>query len=369
MSPTIPSNPASLGAPHQQGYNPSSYPGDAAPSFTTGTTGADAADGIQSNHAEGAQPTHPTFLDTNTPGLHNAMPSGAITPNTVDVPYHIPKHSESRKLKHFYANRAEPIYDQTEKLATQVAELQRQQNKLFGPSGADFEPGIHRLRFNKNANPGPFGLFSFAFTTFLLSLINLGAGHVKNSRIIVAPAMFYGGLAQILVSMWEMASGNTFGGAVFGSYGCFWLSYGSIFIPWFHIANSYTDLDEFNYAVGLFLICWFLFSSLITICTIRSTLAFFCLFATLDITFLLLAAGYFKTNGGAPDTPLIRVGGGFGIACAAFAFYNALAGIATIENSFFNVPRAVFPWSLEGLGPNEANRRRMYDDDDSDKMA
>ncbi|EPY50980.1 acetate transporter [Schizosaccharomyces cryophilus OY26] len=346
MSPTSPSNPPSISGTHQHAHNPS-YPTGAA-SFTTGTTGAD---GSHAMNTEGSQPTHPTFLDTNHQGLHNAMPSGAVTPNTVDVPYHIPKHSEARKLKHFYASRAEPIYDQTEKLATQVAELQRQQNKLFGPSGADFEPGIHRLRFNKNANPGPFGLFSFAFTTFLLSLINLAAGHVTNSRIIVAPAMFYGGLAQILVSMWEMASGNTFGGAVFGSYGCFWLSYGAIFIPWFHIANSYTDLDEFNYAV------------------VRSTLAFFCLFATLDVTFLVLAAGYFKTAGGAPNTALIRVGGGFGISCAAFAFYNALAGIATVENSFFSVPRAVFPWSLEGLSPAEANRRRMYDDDDSDKVA
>ncbi|CAB10857.1 plasma membrane acetate transmembrane transporter [Schizosaccharomyces pombe] len=276
---------------------------------------------------------------------------------------HDSKDIEARNRNHFYGFRAEPIYDQTERLANQVAELQEQQKRLFGPSGADFEPNIHRLRYINYGNPAPFGLSAFAFTTFLLSLFNVNAGHVKVSNMVTAPAAFYGGLAQLLASMWEMASGNTFGGAVFGSYGCFWLSYASIFIPWFNIQNSYDDPNDFNYAIGLYLICWFIFTFLVLLCTVRSTLAFFSLFMSLDVCFLLLACAFLRTSDGSPNVVLIRVGGAFGIFSACAAWYNAMAGLATIENSFFTVPRAIFPWSLEGLGPEEANRRRMMADD------
>lgn len=49
------------------------------------------------------------------------------------------------------------------------------------------------------ANPGPLGLSAFALTTFVLSLINAGAGIDPSgpSQVVVGLAMFYGGLVQV----------------------------------------------------------------------------------------------------------------------------------------------------------------------------
>ena len=86
------------------------------------------------------------------------------------------------------------------------------------------------------------------------------------------------------------------------------------------------------------------------ICTLRSTVAFFLLFFTLDMTFLMLGIAYLDRTGpmSEPNTSLIKAGGAFGILAAFLAWYNALAGILDRGNSFFLIPVAHFPWSDKG---------------------
>jgi uncharacterized protein len=81
------------------------------------------------------------------------------------------------------------------------------------------------------------------------------------------------------------------------------------------------------------------------ICTLKSTVAFFFLFFTLDLAFLLLGIGYLQHDASGPKTSCIRAGGAFGILAAFAAWYNALAGIADTSNSFFIIPVVHFPWS------------------------
>ena len=69
-------------------------------------------------------------------------------------------------------------------------------------------------------------------------------------------------------------------------------------------------------------------------CTLRSTLAFFLLFFTLDLAFMMLGIGYLVNGSGAPQPQCIKAGGGFGILAAFLAWYNALAGIADSSNRF-----------------------------------
>lgn len=52
------------------------------------------------------------------------------------------------------------------------------------------------------ANPSPLGLSGFAFTTFLLSAINLQTLGVTHPSIVTAAAFAYGGLVQLLAGMW-----------------------------------------------------------------------------------------------------------------------------------------------------------------------
>jgi hypothetical protein len=55
------------------------------------------------------------------------------------------------------------------------------------------------------------GLFSFASTTFILSLYNVNARNIHTPNVVVGMACFAGGLAQFMAGMWEFPRGNTFG--------------------------------------------------------------------------------------------------------------------------------------------------------------
>jgi len=135
------------------------------------------------------------------------------------------------------------------------------------------------------------------------------------------------------------------------SYGGFWISFAIILTPGgFQIESLLADVSEANFlnSFGLFLMGWFIFTFLLLICTLRSTVAFFFLFFTLDMAFLLLGIGYLKNDGTHPQSQCIKAGGAFGIMAAFTAWYNALAGIADSSNSFFVIPVAHFPWSDKG---------------------
>ena len=80
---------------------------------------------------------------------------------------------------------------------------------------------------------------------------------------------------------------------------------------------------------------WFVFNTILLICTLKSTVAFFSLFFTLDLAFLFLAISYIKMNAeGAPHHGLTIAGGVFGILAAFLAWYNALAGLADTSNRY-----------------------------------
>lgn len=221
----------------------------------------------------------------------------------------------------------------------------------FPAFGGEFQPGLYKpTTERKFANPAPLGLSAFALTTFVLSLINIRTRGVVQPNIVVALAFGYGGLVQLLAGMWEMAVGNTFGATALSSYGGFWLSYAIILTPGgFQIASSYASTEnptEFNHALGFFLSGWFIFTTLLLICTLRSTVAFFLLFFFLDLAFLFLTIGHFMLDStGHPSIPLIKAAGYFGLFAAFISWYNALAGIADTSNSFFVIPVAHFPWS------------------------
>jgi len=228
--------------------------------------------------------------------------------------------------------------------------------------GGEFQPGLYKsIETRKFANPAPLGLCAFALTTFVLSCINMGARGITEPNIVVGVAFGYGGLIQLLAGMWEMAVGNTFGATALSSYGGFWIAYGILLTPEWNIlgpggpyataeAVPGADPGMAQSALGLFLTGWFIFTTILVLCTLRSTVMFFLLFFTLDLTFLMLACGAYATDNGAAASALKlnQAGGGFGVLAAFLAWYNAFAGIADSSNSFFLIPVFHFPWSEKG---------------------
>jgi succinate-acetate transporter protein len=192
-------------------------------------------------------------------------------------------------------------------------------------------------RPSRIGNPGALGLFSFASTTFILSLINVQARGVATPNVVVGMAIFAGGLAQLLAGMWEFPRGNVFGATAFTSYGAFWMSYATILIPGSGILESYTatpaGLEQLGNALGIYLITWFMFTFLMLIGALRKNISFIALFAFLAATFAVLAAGAFTSK-----AVLNKAGGALGIITAFIAYYCALSELLVKEESLFTLP-------------------------------
>ena len=135
----------------------------------------------------------------------------------------------------------------------------------------------------------------------------------------------------------EMAVGNTFGATALSSYGGFWITFGIVLTPGgFQIVDALGGPESARFldSFGLLLMGWFIFTFLLLLATLRSTVAFFLLFFTLDMAFLLLGIGYLQRVDGAPNPPVIKAGGVFGLLAAFLAWYNALAGILDDSNRY-----------------------------------
>lgn len=212
-------------------------------------------------------------------------------------------------------------------------------SELVQAFGGSMNPGLSPPPKHNFANPAPLGLSAFALTTFVLSLINCEARGVTVPNIVVGLAFFYGGMAQLVAGMFEIAVGNTFGGAALSSYGGFWGAWAAIQTPSFGIVAAYEGHpEELRYSIGIFLIGWFIFTFFLMLLTLKSTVAFFLIFFFLSITFLLLAIAEFKNS-----VPVKKAAGVFGVITAFAAWYNAYAGIANSQNSYITVKAIQLP--------------------------
>ncbi|MCA1827249.1 MAG: acetate uptake transporter [Myxococcales bacterium] len=177
------------------------------------------------------------------------------------------------------------------------------------------------------ADPAPLGLAGFALTTFLLS------GH--NATFIpdiiwVGPALFYGGLAQLLAGMWEYRNRNVFGATAFSTYGGFWLSLG-IFVVLAETtkigASPALGGAGLANALAWYLLAFAIFNFYMMLWSLRVSVAVLAVFVALEITEILLAIGFFReAHGGSPW--ITHAGGWAGIVTAALAWYASAAGVA-----------------------------------------
>jgi len=193
-------------------------------------------------------------------------------------------------------------------------------------SNIDLEKSAARPAPSRIANPASLGLFSFASTTFMLSMYNLQTRNIAHPNVVVGMAIFCGGLAQLLAGMWEFPKGNVFGATAFTSYGAFWMSYATILIPGSGVLAAYTNPDELDSALGIYLITWFMVTFFLLMGAFKKHVAMVVLFALLSTTFLLLAANSFTGK-----VILARAGGGVGVATAFVAYYIGLSDLLAAD--------------------------------------
>jgi uncharacterized protein len=168
------------------------------------------------------------------------------------------------------------------------------------------------------ADPAPLGLAALALTLMVFSMFNAGLLNQSGEPVVLGMALAYGGIVQLLAGMWEFRRGNTFGAAVFGSYGAFWLSF------WLleQFFAGRIPGSELASATALFYISWAILTALLWVASTRTTAAVSGMLFLLTLTYLLIGIG----DAGA-HSELVKIGGWFGLATAATGLYAAFASV------------------------------------------
>lgn len=166
-------------------------------------------------------------------------------------------------------------------------------------------------------NPGPLGLGGFALTTMTLSIYNAGI-LTDTSNMVLALALFYGGIAQFIAGLYEYKISNTFGATAFCSYGAFWCS----FATYVYFIVPHLPPDKVHEASGLFLFMWLIFTLYMTVAALRVSFLLAALFSVLSVTFVLLVIGDWAELDGAK-----KAGGVLGMVTAGLAWYGSAASV------------------------------------------
>lgn len=196
----------------------------------------------------------------------------------------------------------------------------------FGPHSDD--PVSYQRYFSRVANPGPLGLYAFAYSTFLWSFYLVHTRGIHSTNFMVAVGFFIGGLAQFLAGMWEFPRGNVFGSTMFTLYAAFYFAYGLILWPNAGVRAGFSSTSEFNNALGLFYIVWFIITFLLLFVVLRRNISFILLFFFWMLTYLMLAVASWATRSA---SALTVAGGAFGFVTAIVALYIATSQLIRSE--------------------------------------
>jgi uncharacterized protein len=180
----------------------------------------------------------------------------------------------------------------------------------------------------------PLGLLALGVTTFMLSMINADAISPAVQPVVFGVALMFGGIIELVAATIALRTGETFMGAMFGSFAGLYLSLFA-FAQWF---AKEIPLTQTGHALGLFLYAFGILAFVMFVASFRTNIAVILTLAFTVLTLFFLGAG----NYGA-DTSLIHWGGYFGLATTACVFYLALAAVCEIAYG-----RRVFPvWHLD----------------------
>jgi len=206
-------------------------------------------------------------------------------------------------------------------------------NYFNEPLSPEPRPGQTGPPPHQYGDPTPLGMLAYGTVFLCSSLLTLGAGGVTTPNLVLIFAMFYGGISQTLVGMWEFYLGHTFAATVFATYGGFNFTYGALYLPEIGLASAYSVngvvTEEFTHAVGIYLAIWCLITGLFCIGALRSTAP---IVWTLGMTVIALAC--LSANCFHPNPHVNTAGGAFGLAATPGAYYGALSGFYSPASTF-----------------------------------
>jgi uncharacterized protein len=173
------------------------------------------------------------------------------------------------------------------------------------------------------ANPGPWAVTAFATTSFMLGMFQTGLLNNAGLPIVLPATFFFGGLVQIIVAIMEFSRGNLFAGAVFGTYGPFWVMFGAFETVY---ATS-VPATQLGGATSLFLAVFAVITFYLAIASLRTDLVLTVIIWLIFAGLVLLSIG-----AGASSSGVTKAGGWVVLIFAVLAWYHAAGDI--IESTF-----------------------------------
>lgn len=204
------------------------------------------------------------------------------------------------------------------------------------PSEPMVAPNVAPMVAPNVASPAPLGLNVLAFVTAIIGCYYTGfivpyeAASVHSA---ISAVLLIGGIILVLAGMWEYRKNYTVHATVFTSYGGFLAILGMLFLPNFNIVGALTSSGNLHYVLGLFFLCWTIYTGVLVLGALRSGASMTVTMLLLFVSYLLLTIGEIAGN----NYILVHVGGWFAIATAIIAW---LAGLASITSTVS--PQAAF---------------------------
>jgi succinate-acetate transporter protein len=167
------------------------------------------------------------------------------------------------------------------------------------------------------AGAGALGLLGYGMPGVLVGLAN--AGLIQAGSMIIAMAIFMGGVAMFTAGLMEWKKGNTYGMAAYASYGLFWFSFAALtLMPALGLAEGTGGAG----AMASYLALWGLFTIILFIGSLKMSRALQFVLGTLALVFFLEAAG------AATGTSTFTIIAGYiGVISGLAAIYTALAPV------------------------------------------
>jgi uncharacterized protein len=173
------------------------------------------------------------------------------------------------------------------------------------------------------ANPAPWAVTAFGTTSFMIGMYQTHLLNNAGLPIVLPAALFFGGLVQIIVAILEFIRGNLFAGAVFGTYGPFWVILG-VFNTMYAAGIPPVQLND---ATSLFLAMFAVISFYLAIASLRTDLVLAVIVWLIFVGLTVLAVG-----AGANNVDITEGGGWIVLVFAVLAWYHAAGDI--IESTF-----------------------------------
>ncbi|MFA4876336.1 MAG: acetate uptake transporter [Methanoregula sp.] len=167
------------------------------------------------------------------------------------------------------------------------------------------------------AGAGALGLLGYGMPGVLVSLAN--AGFIQPGSMIIAMAIFMGGVAMFTAGLMEWKKGNTYGMAAYGSYGLFWFSFAALLLM--PVLGLTKDTGGAG-AMAAYLALWGIFTLILFIGSLKMSKALQVVLGTLALVF------FFEAAGAATGTATFTVIAGYiGIISGFAAIYTALGPV------------------------------------------